>query len=139
MDGSQRSKEFLFSLLLFFFYFLCCKCFREIYKCKLHFFLLNMTLWSYILYFYSTYCFTIDHCFTISCFSNKIYSKQGVIPQYISIDLPVMHIVQIWLSVDIGNRAFENVPNVDITGHMTPDDFILQLQNYNVYLQQRSL
>lgn len=52
-----------------------------------------------------------------------------------------MHIVQInqWISVDIESRAFKNVPNADITGNMTSNDFILQLQKYTVYLQQRSL
>lgn len=52
-----------------------------------------------------------------------------------------MHIVQInqWISVDIESRAFKNVPNVDITGNMTSNDYFLQLQNYTVYLQQRSL
>lgn len=55
-----------------------------------------------------------------------------------------MHIVQInqWISVDIESRAFKNVhivPNADITGNMTSNDYFLQLQNYTVYLQQRSL
>lgn len=76
-------------LLAFVFYFLCCKCFREVYKCKLHFFPLKHDTVIIYCIFYYTYCFTIDHnCFTISCFSNKIISKQYVIPQFISIDLP---------------------------------------------------
>lgn len=43
-----------------------------------------------------------------------------------------MHIVQInqWISVDIESRAFKNVPNADITGNMTSNDYFLQLQNY---------
>lgn len=38
-----------------------------------------------------------------------------------------MHIVQInqWISVDIESRAFKNVPNADITGNMTSNDFFL--------------
>lgn len=76
-------------LLAFVFYFLCCKCFREVYKCKLHFFPLKHDTVIIYCIFYYTYCFTIDHnCFTISCFPNKIISKQYVIPQFISIDLP---------------------------------------------------
>lgn len=45
-----------------------------------------------------------------------------------------MHIVQInqWISVDIESRAFKNVPNADITGNMTSNDYFLQLQNYSL-------
>lgn len=45
-----------------------------------------------------------------------------------------MHIVQInqWISVDIESKAFKNVPNADITGNMTSNDYFLQLQNYSL-------
>lgn len=101
-----------------------------------------MTLWSYIVFFIipivlqSIIIVLLSAVFPIKLLASNMWfhSLFGRFTLY-------MHIVQInqWIFVDIESRAFENVPNADITGNMTSNDYFLQLQNYTVYLQQRSL